>query len=472
MAFDDLRSFLAELEKLAEVHRIKAAVDKEWEVGPICRENFDKFGPALIFENIKGYRTPLVVGVLGNRKRHAYALGVGPDNKAIMQRWQKAYQQPIKPKIVERGPCQEVELAEVDLYAEPFPVPKWHYLDGGPELGTYHAVITKDPETGWINCGTYRNQILERDILGSLTIPYRHDGIHWEKWRSLGKPMPVAIALGLDPYLNMVSISAIPAQVDEYDIAGGLKGAPIEVVRAKTVDLLVPVRAEIILEGEMPTDRFYPLEGPFGEFPGYMGVERKDSHFIQVKKITHRRDPLFQGTYEGRPPNESTESRLYGRSAALYEHLRRAGIPGIKDVCITPGGCSGFHAVVCVKKMYPGHVRDIMGHVWGHPTLFCKHCIVVDEDIDPWDPFWVEWSIATRVQAGRDVEIVKNGKSIVLDPSQVPSRRGWSDLLGIDATKPIEDYQREGQEYIPSSEPPPESMERVRARWKEYGFKE
>ncbi len=469
--FEGLRDFLDCLRAEGEVQAIREPVDQDWEVGTICREVFDREGPAVLFERVGDHRTPLLVGALATRRRYSLALGVEATAQGIAAMWRQAYADPIKPCVVKEAPCKEVVRRGVDLFADPFPVPRWHPLDRGTELGTLHGVITRDPDSGWINFGTYRNEILDRDKLGCLVIPYRHIGLHWAKWRALGKAMPVAIAIGLDPYLTLTAVSAVPAGVDEYEIAGGLKGGPIDVVRAELSELLVPAQAEIVLEGEMPVDEFAPDEAPFGEFTGYMGTARTDSHFIRIRAVTHRRDPIFQGTYEGRPPSESTTVRHLGRSAALFEHLRRAGIPGIVNVCVTPAGCAGFHAVVAIQKTYPGHVRDVMGHVWGHPTMFCKHCFVVDDDIDPWNPSQVEWAIATRVQAGRDVEIVKNGKSIVLDPSQVPSRRGWSDLMGIDATKPLDEYAREHEEFPASTDPLPEWTERVRANWKRYGFR-
>ncbi|MDP2934878.1 MAG: UbiD family decarboxylase [Dehalococcoidia bacterium] len=469
--FHDLRSFLRYLREQGELHEIDRQVDKSWELGTICRENFDREGPALVFNRIDDYKTPLVVGVLGTLKRYAMALGVPPKTGAFVEAWRRAYDNPIKPMKVQSAPCKEVKTTSIDLFGDPFPIPIWHPLDAGPELGTFHAVITKDPETGWINVGTYRNQILEKDKLGCLVIPYRHIGLHWHKWKKLGKPMPVAIALGLDPYLSLVGVSAVPAEVHEYDIAGGLAGRPIEVVEAETSDLPVPANAEIVIEGLMPVDEFYPEEAPFGEFTGYMGTKRYNSHFIVVKCVIHRKEPYFQGTYEGRPPSESTTTRSIGRSAAMLEHLKRAGVPGIVDVCVTPAGCAGFHTVVAIEKRYPGHVRDIFGHVWGQPTMFSKHVTVVDSDIDPWNPTQVEWAVSTRVQADRDVEIVKRGKSIVLDPSQVPSLRGWSALMGIDATKPVDEYERDKTEpFPPTTDPKPDWLERVRARWGEYGF--
>ena len=473
--FDSFREFLAALEEKKLLQHIDVPVEKDAEVGGICRENFDKEGPALLFQKVGNYKTPLCVGTLATRERYAMALGVPPTVQAIAAKWQQAYKHPVKSKVVSRNQalCKEVVIDNPDLYGEPFPVPKWHHLDRGPELGTLHGVVTMDPETGWINVGNYRNQIFDAKHLGCyvLLMPYRHIRMHWDKWKAMGKPMPVCVVLGPDPYVNLTSVSAVPAQVDEYDVAGGLKGAPIEVVKAELSDLLVPAQAEIVIEGEMPIDKFWSEEAPFGEFTGYMGQIVKNSFYIDVQKVTHRKNPVFHGTYEGRPPNESTTVRSMGRSAAMWEHLRRAGLVGIKDVCVTPAGCAGFHVNVAINKSYHGHVRDVMFHVWGHPTLFCKHVTVVDEGIDPWNPFMVEWAIATRVQACRDVVTLQGGKSIELDPSQVGSRRGASDLMGIDATKPLEEYARDGSQFPADTDPPPEVMEKVRRRWKEYGFK-
>ncbi|MBI2954300.1 MAG: UbiD family decarboxylase [Chloroflexi bacterium] len=469
--FHDLRTFLAYLKKNGQVQEINTRVDKTWEVGAICRENLDRDGPALIFNHVDDFRTPLVVGVLSTVQRYAAALRVPAKTSAFVEIWRNAYSNPIKPVQVQNAPCKEVKAVDIDLLRDPFPVPIWHPLDAGPELGTLHAVITKDPETGWTNLGTYRNEIFNKNTVGCYVAPNRHIGLHWHKWKKLGKPMPAAIAIGLAPTLCMTAVSAVPADVSEYDVAGGLQGSPIEVVEAETSDLLVPAHAEIIIEGEIPIDEFWPEEAPFGEFTGYMGMKRYDSQFMNVRCVTHRRDPYFQGTHEGRPPSESTMLRCVGRSAAMYEHLKRAGIPGILDVCVTPGSCAGFHCVVAIEKRYPGHVRDVFGHVWGQPTLFCKHVTVVDPDIDPWNPVQVEWATSTRVQADRDVEIVKGGKSIALDPSQVPSLRGLSALMGVDATKPLDEYARDKTEEFPAStDPLPESVARVRERWREYGF--
>lgn len=472
MAFYDLRDFLRLLESRGELHQIETVVDPDWEVGAICRENFDRHGPALQFNRVGSHRTPLIVGILGKKNLYGWALGVEPNLQAVYGKWQEAFRNPIKPVTLGTAPCKEVKVEKINLYEDPFPAPRWHVLDAGPYLGTFHLVIGKDPESGWINCGMYRGQTLGKDRLGcQLLNPGQHLGTIFEKWRGLGKPMPVAVAVGVSPYLILATVTKVPEGTDEYDIAGGLRGSPIEVVRAESSDLLVPACSEIVLEGEIPVDDFHSEEGPFGETPGYMGEKNTRVHYIQVKKITHRKDPLFQGTYEGKPPNESALIMLYTRTVSLYDHLLHSGVRGLRDVCVTYAG-RGLHAVVSIQKQYLGHARDVMSIVFRCPGLFCKHCVVVDEDVDPWDAFQVEWAIATRVQADRDVEIIKNGKSTWFDVSQVPSRRPSSSWLGIDATKPVEEYTREGKEFPPSSDPPEELMNKVRARWKEYGFKD
>ena len=474
--FNSLREFLAALEAKGWLHRITAQVDKDNEVPAICREVSDRNGPAVLFEKVGNYKTPLLVNTLGTRERYGLALGVEPTAEAIGARWKQAYAHPIKYHVISReeAACKEVVIDSPDLFADPFPVPKWHELDGGCELGTLHGVVTMDPETGWINVGNYRDEIFDSRNMGCyvVEVPYRHIHQHWDKWKALGKPMPVAVVIGPDPYVSLTSVSAVPAQMDEYNVAGGLRGAPIEVVKAELSDLLVPAHAEIVIEGEMPIDKFWPHEGPFGEFTGYMGQPVNKSFYVEVKKITHRRDPIFNGTYEGRPPSESTLVRTIGRSSAVLEHLRRAGLVGVKDLCVTEAGCAGFHVNVAIKKSYAGHVRDVMCNIWGMPILYCKHVTVVDEDIDPWSPFMVEWAISTRVQACRDIVCVPGGKSVLLDPSQPLSRRGESDLLGIDATKPLDEYARDGSQFPQGTDPAPEKIAAIRRRWRDLGFRD
>ena len=471
MSFMDFRGCLSALVAKGHVHEIRVPVNKDWEIGAICPENSRENGPALIFSKVDDYRTPLVVGVLGSPQRFSLATGFPSSIAEITEKWFSSMAHPLPPKIIANAPCKEVKLEKVDLYQDPFPVPKWHPLDAGPELGTLHAVMSKGRKTSFVNCGMYRNEILGKDILGlNLSNPQRHIARQLEEWKEVKAPMPVAIAVGLDPILTLLSAAPIPWDLSEYSIAGALLGGAYEVTPAETADLLVPANAEMIIEGEIPTDSFYPHEGPFGEFAGYMGSPQENSLFIRVKKITHRKDPLFQGTYEGKFMNESKMIRSVIKSVYTMKHLRESGITGVKDVCVTPAGCASFHTVVSIRKSHPRYAEEVIHRTLNQPGMLCKYCVVVDEDVDPWDPFQVEWAIATRVQAGRDLTIVKDGKGTAMDPSQVPSKRGRSDLLGIDATSPIHEYDREGAAIPPLADPPEELVRKVRKRWGEYGL--
>ena len=203
--FEDLRGFLDELAVRNRLAKVEAVVNPDVELGAVCRENFNRLGPALLFTNVKGFKTPVVVGVLGTREQYSIALGCEANLSEISKCWQRAYDNPIKAEEISEAdaPCKQNKITDINLHADPFPIPRWHPLDAGPELGTLHGVITADPHTNWTNMGTYRNQVLERDILGCLVPDYKHIAYHWREWKKICKPMPVAIALGLDPYLTM-----------------------------------------------------------------------------------------------------------------------------------------------------------------------------------------------------------------------------------------------------------------------------
>jgi UbiD family decarboxylase len=470
VTFDNLRQYLDRLAETGDLLAIDEEVDPAWEVGTICREALDRRGPGLLFRRVRGYETPLATNLFGTRERYAAGLGLPADIHALRAQWRQAFTVPIKPQVVTHAPCKEVITTDVDLTRDPFPVPVWHARDGGPMLGTLHGVITRDPESGWLNSGVYRNQVLSPTTLGCNAPPTKDLQIHWRKYRDLGRPMPVAIAVGLDPYLCLVGCTSVPHQTDEYDVAGGLKGAPIDVVPAELSDLLVPAQAEIVIEGIMRTDIPTVEEGPFGEFTGYLGAAGRCCPPIEVQLVSYRRDPIFHGALEGRGPSEGTTIKSISKSVSIFDQLDRAGALGVVNVCVTEPGCGSLHAVVAIQNLYSGHARDICYQVWAMPGSIAKHVTVVDADVDPWDPYQVEYAVATTVQARRDIEIVR-GRGTFLDPAVPPSLRGWTDLMGIDATRPVEYYQREGAEFPPSNQPPDEWLQRVRDRWTAYGFR-
>lgn len=467
MAFDDLRSFLSALEDRGLLKRVRAEVDWNLEVGNVQRRVFDREGPALLFERVRGHGWPLVSGVLATNERCALALGCEPEVKAMSMRVVEAQQNPISPEMVQRGACQQNVDTGSALNVEKFPTPKWHRLDGGRYIGTLGLVITKDPDTGVRNIGIYREQILGPSQIGLNAT--QQVGTLWQKWRRAGKPMPVVTALGVDPLTLLASLTQARLGDDELSISSALHGYPLELVRCVSQDIEVPANAEIVLEGEIPPDQEPVDEGPFGEFTGYYGLMTK-SPVINLTAITYRDQPVLQGTLEGAPPNESTTMRRITHTAGAWAKLAKMNLPGIKDVHLTDMGCSNFIVVVSMAKPYYfGQVKQVIEAVWANIHI-AKWVIVVNDDIDVYDRGQVEWALATRVQPHRDMWITPhNQPGTNLDPAIAPEDRAYPNIrtsrVGIDATLDFKGY-----EFPPMTKPLPEELAAVDARWHEYGI--
>lgn len=469
MSYKDLREFIDRLDREGELVRVRAQVDPELEVGAIMRKVFDKRGKAILFENVKGHKIPLICGAMDTYKR--YGLGVECEShpRAIIKKNLEAIQNPIPPIIVREAPCQEVVLMgpDVDLYQ--FPSPKWSFGDAGRYIGTLGVVIAKDPETGVRNMGIYREQIQGRDRMGIQST--QQMGIILTKYRDRGEAMPVVTAIGVDPAILAASCFRLGLGIDELCAAGGVRGEPVRLVKCKSIDLEVPATAEVVLEGEIPPDpEKWEVEGPFGEFTGFYGLEGKQPT-IHVKAITMRKAPVFQGTLEGKPPSESNTLRVLGHTPAIWSRLEQAKIPGFKEVWITDMGCASFVAIIALRKQYyAGNARDAMMAYWTmSPTG--KWTIVVDGDTDIFDPGQVEWALATRVQPHRDIIITSDKQTgLQLDPAIPPEARPYpgthTSRIGIDATT-----QFKGFDFPPLITYPPDLMEMVEKRWKEYGIK-
>lgn len=457
----DLQSFLSVLERNGELACVKAGVDLNQEVGALCFQNLRQRGPGLLFDHPGDSEIPLAVDLLATRRRYALALGTEPDD--LSREWTRRVGNPLAPVLVDRGLCQEhvYEGKEVDVMRLPAPV--WNQLDGGRYF-TLSCHITKDPVTGARNVGIYRNQLHDRDTLGILVEPYAH--LLLQRRKAAGKPFPVAIVLGSDPTVVMAAAAPLPFGADELAVAGALRGRPLELVRCVTVPLEVPASAEIVIEGEILPDVVRD-EGPFGEFTGYYGGARAPRSVIRVKAVTHRTRPVLHAVYEGCPPSGSAMLVAVPREA---EVMRQIVLPGIKKVHMSPGGGGAFHAVVSVEKAYEG-----FGKYVGVAVLGCmagrslKRVIIVDDDVDPFDPVAVEWAIATRVQPGRDVEILRELPGVILDPS-LPHRHhsgppALTSKMIIDATR------YDAKDFPPVCLPDKEVMEKVAAGWERYGVR-
>jgi 4-hydroxy-3-polyprenylbenzoate decarboxylase len=493
MGFMDMRQWMARLDQEGELRRIAAEVDWDREVGAIARRVLEKKGPALLFENIKGYAsgrcTKLFVSGLGSRSRLALALGLPRDvpNRDIVQYVFKKNRETLLPVMVDSGPVKEVIVRGDAIDQTEFPVPKWHYLEGGRYIHTFSAIVTKDPETGVCNVGLYRGMIGQKNTAPFLLIKGgQHWGAHFAKWSARKQPMPVACVIGWDPIMPFLSGSPLPAGVCEWDVMGGYRGAPVELVRCETVDLDVPASAEIVIEGSISDDpASYELEGPFGEFTGYVSDLPTPRPTMKLSCITHRRDPILCGSLEGTLPGSYSENSVMSsvqRAAIAWNILNGAGIPGILDV-YAPPITNGVNLRVQIKKHYQGQPKQIAAALWGNSAAQYryKHVIVVEEDIDPAVDEQVEWALAHRVNAGEGGIVIFPGIfGSPIDPSTPMEDRDvaqlgtglWNRML-IDATRSWKNPRRPewgGERFPPTVRPAAEDEARVKARWLEYGL--
>src|SRR3990170_5010036 len=471
MPYKDLREYLAVLEKKGLLCHVTAEVDKDWEISAVCRQTFRKIPqerrPALMFDRIKGYSIPLVVGILGG-SREIYATALETDQAGVFEKWQRG-KNPIPPRLVETGPCQEVVLMGEQANIEMLPAPVWTV---GQDPGPYHTspfVISRDPQTRTPNVGTYRLQVKGPRKGGLMINPQRGMRLHIQKNEAQGSGTEAAIVFGTDPVIGLTSVSPFPMGVDELAAAGGIRGEPVEVVRCRTVDLEVPATAEIIIEGRVPFQGREP-EGPFGEYGGYMGAAGTHP-FIEISCITHRKKPIYQAFLSQMPPSESSCIKGIGREAVILRHLKNNLGIAVTDVHLTESGGATGMLIIAMKKQNRFQPLKAMMGAWSLHDVFGKVTIVVDDDIDIRDSFQVEWALSFRMQPAEDVHVLNNTDPLTLDPSQ-PWKDGMvvkpteqvSSKVGIDATKK--------HPFPPLAVPPREHLEKVDAQWERYGIRE
>ena len=461
MSFKGLREFISLLEKNGELARISVPVDLNQELGAICVKGLRSYSPALFFEKPGGRDIPILTNLLATRRR--YALAMECPQTEVHREWNRRVSQPVPPVMVEGGPCQEEVFLGNDVDLTKLPAPTWNAKDGGPYL-TLSCHHTKEPSSGIRNVGIYRNQLHDRNTLGILAGPYTH--IMLQRRKAPGEPSPVAIAIGVDPRIVMAASCPFPFGSDELAMAGALRGAPIEMVRCKTVPLEVPADAEVIIEGEIRPEEKRE-EGPFGEFTGHYGGLKMARPTIHVTAMTRRKNPILHLAYQGAPPHETDVLTAVGKESEI---LRTITLPGVKAVHLTEGGCGILHAVVSIEKLYEGYGKMVGLAVLGCPSgRHLKQVTVVDDDVDPFDPVAVEWAIATRVQPHRDVEIFKEVTGIFLDPSLPPAEQAGparTSKILIDATR--YDAKNFPSVCLPSAE----AVEKVKREWHRYGIPE
>lgn len=473
MGYNDLREFVAALERKGLLTRVKVEVDPAWEINGITNKLIDKAistgkGPAVLFENVKGYKVPVLCNVIVTLERFALALEMDTDDeREIREEWAKRIENPIPPRLVKTGSCKENVLMgdKADLNAVCPPI-QWHEGDGGPYIGVMAMQVTRDPEAGLQNVGVYRMMYFSKNETSLYMGQWQHGMQHLLKWAQLypGKPMPMAVVIGTEPCYFMVGSAKFNHPPSEEAYAGGLRKEPLELVKCETCDLEVPAHAEIILEGEVYPDEL-KLDGPFGEWPGYLG-EAQMFNVFHLKAITHRNNPIFQGQREGYP-SESQFMTKKGIEYPLYDRLKKT--TGVVDIHMPYSGIL-LQLIISVKKYWKGQVFQLINAVLGDEVGHdFKFVVVVDENVDIRNLDQVNWAIVNHVQPDRDMLIIPRSPGWELDVSQPYSKRGWSSHIGIDATLPTEEYEAEGTKPPPLCDDP-HIKAKVEAQWDKYGI--
>ncbi|MBI4258768.1 MAG: UbiD family decarboxylase [Thaumarchaeota archaeon] len=446
MSYKDLRDFLNTLEKAGDL-RVIENVDWDLELGAIAEVVASKHGPALLFDKIKdypaGYRVAALL--LNTIKRSCLALGLPADLQPLeaIKQW-KAKSSAAKsfpPKEVASGPVQENQYTGEKVDLNMLPAPKWHEADGGRYLGTGSCVITRDPDTGYMNLGTYRMQIHDQKTVGIDLAPGRHGRIIMEKYHSQGKPCPVVAVFGSDPALFIASFYSSPWQTSEFDIAGLIHGSPIEVIRGKHTDLPIPAWAEAAIEGEIVDPKVESkIEGPFGEYTGY--YTGQSPLVVKVKSLMFRDDPIILGSPPLNPTYGAQSMALPIKTVPeVWQSLQASGVTGVVGVWEMPVA-SRMMMVVSIKQMYPGHSRQAgMAVAASKAAGFAgRFVIVVDDDVDPSNMEQVLWAVATRCDPESAIDIVRNCWSGSIDPLISPEKRERKDFRTsraiIDACRP------------------------------------
>jgi 2,5-furandicarboxylate decarboxylase 1 len=417
-----LRAWLAHLAARNRLALARPGINLRFELAAIAKRLDGQ--KATLFPQPSGHAIPVISGLVSDRRWISEAMGVAPDH--LLQRFQRAAAEPLPWRESAKGPVQEAVIRAPDL-TKLLPLPTHNELDSGPYI-TAGLLIARNPRSGVQNVTIHRLQLTGRNRLGVLLLP-RHTLNFQQTAEQEGRDLPVAIAIGVDPLTLLASQAILPIDRDELEVAGALHGRALPVVKCLTSEVRVPAEAEIVLEGRLLA-RVRELEGPFGEFPQYYG-ERAERHVVEIDAVTHRTHPLFHTIVGG-----GLEHLLLGaipREATMLMHLQRS-FPSVLDVHLPRGGVCRYHLYIKLKKRSEGEAKNvILGAFAGHYDI--KHVVVVDEDVNIHDPAEVEWAVATRAQADRDLVIVTNAQGSKLDPS---TRDGVGAKMGIDATVPLD----------------------------------
>lgn len=488
MKYKDLRDFIKQLEAKGELVRVSREVDPYLEMTEICDRTLRAAGPAILFENPKGFDVPVLGNLFGTPER--VAMGMGEDSvaalrevgellaflkepeppKGLKDAWDKlpVFKQVLNmaPKVVSKAACQKIVLEGDDVDLSKLPIQTCWPGDAAP-LITWALVVTKGPNKERQNLGIYRQQVIGKNKVIMRWLAHRGGALDYKDWQEKhpGEPFPVAVALGADPATILAAVTPVPDNLSEYGFAGLLRGDKTEVVKCIGSDLQVPASAEYVLEGYlMPGEE--ADEGPFGDHTGYYNEVERFPVFT-IERITHRKDPIYHSTYTGRPPDEPAILGLALNE--VFVPILKKQFPEIVDFYLPPEGCSYRMAVVSMKKQYPGHAKRIMLGVWSflRQFMYTKFVIVTDDDVNVRDWNDVIWAMTTRMDPARDTTIIENTPIDYLDFASPVS--GLGSKMGMDATNKWKgETDREWGEPIVMNE---EVKKRVDEIWDDLGIK-
>jgi UbiD family decarboxylase len=472
----DLRAWLDEIRKLGELRDVRGA-DCKLELGAISELNVKKDAPpALLFDEIAGYpkgwrvltcstSSPLRLSSILRLPLQKTHQGLVEALRGKPAEWKQRASQ-YDAVVVAEGPSLANIQKDKDVDVLKFPAPLWHEMDGGRYIGTGCSVVTRDLGSDWVNVGTYRVQVIDRNHVALDMVPGKHGRIHYEKHKAAGKRFPVVIVCGADPLGYLISGIEVPFGMCEWNYIGSILGGPVSVIRGETTRLPFPAAAEIVLEGFVePNDE--RTEGPFGEFHGYYPGKAGTAPVVTLERIYFRDSPIIVGSPPAKPPNDYSYSKAVMRSALLTDALAAAGVPDVQAVWAHEIGGARMFNVVAIKQRYAGHARQA-GHILsqcGVGAYMSRYSVVVDDDIDPSNLQEVMWAVATRSDPATSIDIIQRGMGSKNDPMFVayPYDAPLSSKAIIDACRPWEHLH----EFPAVAEASKELQETTRRKWKD-----
>ncbi len=477
----DLREWLSRVEEIGELTRVSQPVDRDEEMSAISYlVAKQQPSPAVLFERPRGFdKSPIGAKLLWNIlgpsvKRVALTLEEPADTPTVelIRRTKDKLKRRLPPREVSAGqaPIYENTITGKNIDLNLLPIPRHWPLDGGRYAGTGDAVITRDPDSGYLNIGTYRMMVQGKSQVGLYLSPGKDARLHITRAWQQGKAINVAAAWGIDPLFMLVGSQTFPKNVSEYEYAGGIKGEPIPVVRGKKTDLLIPANAELVIEGVIRPNSV-KAEGPFGEFPGYYGRPEAGCPLIDITAVHYRSQPILTNALMADYPS-CEQSGFFSviRSAKIWDDLDKLGIPGIHGVYAHPAAAGGFGmTVISLEQRYAGHAAQVLALAAQVPggAYYTKWIIAVDEDVDPTDMDQVIWAMASRCNPIDDIDILRNTWSTWLDPTQnPPEKRPYGSKALINACK----EHRHLPVFSKRTTLRKKVYDQVAARWSELGL--